>query len=524
MQISRRTALKSAVPLLGGATSLAALAADAAEKPRYGGHLRIGYTLEPTGLDPHTGKSGGDLYYWRGMFDQLVDFDLAGKPDPSVSLASAWETSESPPSITFTLRQGVQFHDGTPFNAEAVKKNIERVQDPATKSIARTNLSAIKSVEVLGEHKLRFNLAGPWGAGLGLLPGAGGAMNSPAAIAKLGLDYAWAPVGTGPFKLKEVVTGSHVRYVRNENYWRKDKAGNRLPYLDEVTIRIIKDETVLAAALRANEIDLAYVPYKEVDSFLADKNFTMTKLEGAATNALLVMNPDLAPMNDINLRRAVCHAINPADINKAAAFGRAVVADAGLWPVNHAYHKRSSFRADYDLAKAKAALVAGGKPNGFELPAVTWNNPILTKTAEIIRAQLGRVGIKLNIETLTVGTATDRAFASRSTPMYLTSWSMSVEPDINASASFKSGGFYNPSKQLNSGLDQLIVDAAAAYDIDKRKALYHRINDTVLAQGLWHPMLYAVVYAAANHKVRNARTFIHADGRHNFKELWLRAA
>ena len=70
----------------------------------------------------------------------------------------------------------------------------------------------------------------------------------------------------------------------------------------------------------------------------------------------------------------------------------------------------------------------------------------------------------------------------------------------------------------------MIADAAAAYDIDKRKAMYHRINDTVLAQGLWHPMLYGVTYAAANNKVRNASTFIHADGRFNYKELWLRAA
>lgn len=497
--------------------------AMAQEKPRYGGHLRVGFALEPTSLDPVLGRSGGDAYYFRQMFDQLVDADQSGKPDPTSSLATAWDISQSPDAMTFTLREGVKFHDGTPFNAEAVKRNIDRILDPATKATPRAGLSIISSVDVLADNKVRFNLKGPWASGLGLLPDRGGAISSPTAFTTLGLDYAWKPVGTGPFKVKEVVTGSYVRMVRNEDYWGRDKTGNKLPYLDEITIKVIKDETVLASALKSGEIDVAYVPNREVDSFLANTNFNIEKMEGGGVASLLVFNPDVAPMNDINLRRAVAHAVNPEDINKAVFFDKAVVAQSGIWPVNSWVYQPSPNRVPYDLKKAKEALAAAGKPNGFELNILTWNSPLHQQTAEIVRAQLGRVVIKAQIEVLTVGPATEKFFAGKTSPVFLTSWSRYPEPDYAASTNYKSGGYYNPSKQTNAELDALIVQASSNYDTDKRKELYAKINDYELGQVLWRPMLYSVTYAAAPKKVQNLDTLLAWDGKMNLKNLWIRS-
>lgn len=140
---------------------LAATPLPALEKPQYGGHLRVGYAYEPTSLDPIAGRSGGDQYFFRQIFDQLVNADRSPAPDASSSLATAWEISENPPAITFTLREGVNFRDGTPFNADAVKKNIDRILDPATKATPRSNMAIITSVEVLGDNKVKFNLSGP---------------------------------------------------------------------------------------------------------------------------------------------------------------------------------------------------------------------------------------------------------------------------------------------------------------------------------------------------------------------------
>ena len=494
----------------------------AQDKPQYGGHLRVGYGLEPSSLDPHVAKSGGDVYFWRQMFDQLVNVDQTGKPDASTSLATGWEISENPHSITFTLRQGVKFHDGTPFNAEAVRKNIERVLDPATKATARNNLVTIKSVEVLGEHKIRLHFAQAWASGLATLSLSGGAMNSPAAIARLMQDYGWNPNGTGPFKLKEVVTGSHVRMVRNENYWGVDKFGNRLPYLDEVTIKVIKDETVLASALRTGDIDVAYVPNREVDNFLKDARFNTVKMDGGSVASMMVFNPDVPPMNDINLRRAIAHAVNPADINKAVYFGKATIADSGVWPINSWVHEPSAAHISYDLRKAREALAAAGKPNGFEVDILTFNNQLNLQAVEIIRAQLGRVGIKANLEILTVGAATEKFFVGRKKAIYYTSWPRNPEPDTHASYGFKLGGYYNVSSQSNPALEGLIQHGATTYDQAKRKEIYRRVNEIVLGQATWHPMLYGATYAAAPKKVQNLNTFIAWDGRISVKNLWIK--
>lgn len=510
------------IVLGSGTCLLAASVSVAQDKPQYGGHLRVGYTLEPTSLDPHSAKSGGDVYYWRQMFDQLINVDLSGKPDASASLASSWEIAENPHSMTLTLRPGVKFHDGTPFNAEAVKKNIERVMDPATKSAARTNIATISSVDVLGEFKVRLNLADAWAPGPATLSLAGGAMNSPTAMAKLAQDYGWNPSGSGPFKLKEVVTGSYVRLVRNENYWGKDKAGNRLPYLDEVTIRVIKDETVLASALRAGEIDIAYVPNREVDAFLKDPKFSITKMEGGNVASMLVFNPDMPAVSSIHARQAIAHAINPADINKAVYFGKSSIADAGVWPPGTWAYQPSPAHLRYDLKLSREALVALGKPQGFEVDILTFNNPLHQQAIEIIRAQLARVGIKANIEVMTVGGATEKMFGGRKTSIYLTSWPRNPEPDTHSAYGFKAGGFYNASRKSTPALEAMITHGATTYDPAKRTEIYRRVTDMVLMQANWQPLLYGNFFVAAPKKIQNMNTFIAWDGRMQLKELWIR--
>ena len=153
---------------------------------------------------------------------------------------------------------------------------------------------------------------------------------------------------------------------------------------------------------------------------------------------------------------------------------------------------------------------------------VTWNLPSHQQSAEIVRALLGRVGIKANIEILTVGPATEKFFAGKETPVFLTSWSRYPEPDIIASLDFKSGGYYNASKQVNKEVDDLIAAGAATYDQAKRKEIYNKVNDIELGQALWDPLLYAVTYTAAAKKVQNIPSLTTADAKMDFKYIWLK--
>jgi peptide/nickel transport system substrate-binding protein len=488
--------------------------------PRYGGHLRIGYVLAPTSLDAVLGRSGGDTYFWRQIFDNLVDVDRQLNPRPNTSLATSWEISKNPDAITFHLREGVTFHDGTPFNADAVKFNIDRILDPATMATPRAAMTIINSVDVLNEFTVRLNLDGPWGAGLNMLADRGGIMSSPTAVEAQGKDYGWNPSGTGPFIVDKVITGTLVHMVRNEDYWGTDEAGNPLPYLDEVTIRTIRDETVMSSALRTGEIDLAYLPYKDVSAFERDKRFQIEKMPGGVIAAVLVFNVDKPPLNDVNIRKALSYAVNPAVISKAIFFDRAMVADSGMWPTGAWAHDPEVARPEYDLEKAKEYLRAGGKPDGFEFTAVTWNSPTLVPTTEVVRAMLKKIGVTMNIDVLNVGPATEAMFHSGLYPLYITSWSRYPEPDWLASLAYKSDGYYNPGNVDRPDVDALVDQGASLYDIAERKAVYGELNALVLDEAWYVPLIYGVFHAAAPKKVSNLDTLMSWDGKMNVRHIW----
>lgn len=519
--------LGRAVRLAGGvavatALMLSTAVSEAAEKPQYGGHLRVAIQLFPNSLDAILGRAGTDAYYWRQIYNQLVDADQSLKPRPETSLAKSWEISENPHSITFNLREGVKFHDGTPFNAEAVKFNIERLLDPKTKATPRSSFTVIDSVDVLGEYKVRFNLNGPWGAALSMLSDRGGVMNSPTAVKKLGQDYGFQPSGTGPFKVAEVVTGSHVRFVRNEDYWATDADGNRLPYLDEITIKVIQDETVITSALKAGEIDIAYLPMKDVAAFQEDSGFQVRSMKGGTIDYLVTFNMGKPPFNDENLRLAVAHAINPQDINQAMYFGKSIIADGGMWPTGAWAHDPTVPRPHYDPEKAKEYLKKAGKPNGFEFTAITWTNAVHPQNAEIVKAQLAQVGINMNIEIQDVKSAVEKFYSAEEYPMFLTSWSRYPEPDWLASLAYKSDGYYNAANVKRPDVDALVEKGASLYDIEKRKEVYRKIDEIVLGEAWYVPMLYGVTYAAAPKKVQNLETLIGNDGKMNLHQIWIK--
>ena len=494
-------------------------------KPRvpgsqYGGHLRVGYAIEPTSLDAVLGRSGGDAYYWRQIFDQLVDADPGLEPRPETSLATRWEIAYDPDSITFYLREGVVFHDGTTFNAEAVKINVERILDPATKATPRASMTVIESVDVVAEHVVRFNLKGPWGAGLNMLADRGGVMNSPAMIEQLGPDYGWMPSGTGPFKVNKVITGTSVHLVRNEHYWGRDADGNRLPFLDEVTIRVIRDETVLASALRTGEIDLAYLPYKEVASFSRDDRFAIEKMDGGSIALVLTFNVDFPPLDNVDVRRAIVHAIRPDVINRAIFFNKVIEADSGMWPLGAWAHAPDVQRPTYAPDKAREFLRRSGVQD-VEFTAVTNNSPVLVPTAEIVRAMLKDIGITMNIDVLNTGAATESFFHGQKYGLYVTSWSRYPEPDWVASLAYKSDGYYNAGNVLRPDIDEMVQLGASLYGIDDRRRVYHELNALVLDEAWFVPMLYGVTHAAAPARVRNLDTLIGWDGKMNLRQIWL---
>jgi peptide/nickel transport system substrate-binding protein len=491
------------------------------EKPQYGGSINAANNLGPNSLDPVLGTSGGDAQYFRQMFDSLVAADSTYVSQPSLSLAESWEIPD-PNTMIFRLRKGIKFHDGTDFNADAVKFNIERILDPATAATPRASLSVIESVEIVDSSTVKFHLKQPWASGLGLLADRGGTMSSPTAVNKLGKDYGFNPVGTGPFKLSEYVSGSYVKFVRNDNYWGKDASGNQLPYINELTINIIPDEAVRYAALQTGELDIAMLPYKNVDSFKEISGMSTVKFEGADIGLLLGFNIAKSPLDNVDLRRAVAYAVNPEAINQALYFGKATVAKSGLWCPNTWAYDPTVSRPYYDQQKAKEFLKNGGQPEGFEMEVVTFTIPLMVQQAEMIQSQLAAVGIKINLTVLDTTTTANKFFVQKEYPLLIHMFSRYPEPDYIASLLLKGDGYYNPHKTSQPEMDNLIANGASTYDLNQRKTIYRQITEKYLNDCWFVPMLYNTYYYGYKDSIGGIDTFFGWDAKMQFRTIWLK--
>lgn len=518
--LKRRSLLRASLAGAGSTVLLARHGRAQVEKPHYGGRLRVGFGLAPGSLDPTLAVSGGDTFYWKQAYDVLIDNDQALTPRPDRSLAESWDLSD-PRQVTLRLRRGVRFHDGTPFDAAAVKASIERILDPATRSAAKAEIAAVERVEAVDEHLVRLHLSRPWGPATTMLGGRVGAINSPAAIAALGPDYRFRPSGTGPFKVAEFISGSSVRLVRNETYWGRDEHGNPLPYLDEIVMNIVPDATVQANSMKAGELDLIYPPYRDVPFFLNSPQYNVNVFEGAGTVYMLLYNRTKPPMDNINLRLAVAHAVNPEMINRAAYFGRASVANGGMWPPSTWAYDGTVARPRYDPAKAKDYLARGGRPGGFEIDAITYPSEANTPSAEIVRAQLGAVGIKMNIKVYDVTTASEKFYYGGEAPLYLTGWGHVPEPS-SSNMLYRSNGYYNASKLPDPRLDALLDAGESISDRARRKEIYRQVDEIVLGEAIATPLIYGTAFAAAPKRVGGLDSVFTYDLRMHLHRLWLR--
>ena len=319
-------------PIRGGAWLAAALVAvlamavpGSAQDPQRGGTLRVGLLGDFTTMDPHmsTSTEDRDLYYQLYKPPLALDANLKITPE----LAESWE---QPDAVTyvFRLRKGVKFHDGSDLTAEAVKWNFDRILNPATGSIRRSELASIKSVDVVDPLRVKSStLKEPDATLLAALSDRAGMIVSPAAVEKHGKDFARYAVGTGPFQFVEWVKDDHLTVRRFPGYW---KAG--LPYLDEVVYKGIPDNTVKLTALRTGTLDLIDdLPPKDIAATRANPKLRVVETPGLGYRRI-ELNHTRPPFNNKALRQAVAWAINRDAIHRAVFFGAGAPAQGPISP------------------------------------------------------------------------------------------------------------------------------------------------------------------------------------------------
>jgi peptide/nickel transport system substrate-binding protein len=359
----------------------------------------VAWEADVTGFDPGFSR-GIQAYYLKGnIFNPLVtvDADLNFVPE----LAESWEVQENGKVYVFRLRQGVKFHDGTDFNAEAVRWNIQWTTDRDSQSVMDAFLDTIETVEVIDAYTVKIILKYPT---FTLLPALaqyreGLLIKSPTAYEKVGKQGAQQhPVGTGPFKLAKWEQNNLIVLEKNKEYWKPG-----LPHLDRIEFKIMKDGVTRATALRAGEVDyVSWVPREHVDRVIKDTKLQVWKGKGSST-AFSAFNVSRKPFDDLKVRMALAgYGIDRRAIAKAALLGHGEP-QWGYLPPGAKGFKDLSEMYPYDPGKAKALLKEAGfhEQNPLKYSLITHaGESALPTMATIMKTQLAKVGVELTIEVL----------------------------------------------------------------------------------------------------------------------------
>lgn len=481
---------KAIAPLLAASALALATPALAQTPPNI---LVVGQIAEPASLDPHVSTAANDFRIAVNLYDGLVR-NTAGTLEIEPALATDWTISEDGLEYTFNLRGGVSFHDGTPFNAEAVKFNFDRMLDE-THPFASTGpfplsffFSAVETVEVVDDLTVKFTLNEPFAPFMSNLASPTGLMVSPAAVEASGADYGRNPVGTGPFKFEEWQSNSRVVASRNDSYW------DGAPPLEAVIFRPITDANTRVAEMLSGGIDvLLETPPDNVAQFRDDAGFEVVEAVGPHV-WYVMLNAKEGPFADKRVRQAVNYAVNKESLVNDVLQGTASVSAGPIPPAfNWAYNEEVE-PYPYNPDRARELLAEAGAEGASLTFLVTEGgsgmlDPVPMGTA--IQADLAAVGLDVEIQTYEWNTflAEVNPGLEGKADMAEMAW-MTSDPDTLPfltlrTAAWPAEGGFNSSYYSNQEVDSLLDQARVSTEPEERGELYRQVQAIVHEDAPW---------------------------------------
>ena len=438
--------------------------------------LRIGLAEDPDMLDPDMAKSFVGRIVFTGLCDKLVDL----APDLTIvpQLATEWSWSGDAKALTMKLRQGVVFHDGEPFNAEAVKFNIERsLNRPG--SARRSEIVSIKSVDVVDPYTVRLNLSEPSAPLLAALSDRAGMMISPKAAQAAGDDFARTPVCSGPYKFVERIAQDRIVLEKFDKYWNAAAMPmQRIVYLP------IPDSTVRLANLQSGGLEIiertapADLPTVRSNSSLKLEQATSLGYQGITLNMANGPKADNVLAKDPKVREAFELALDRNIINQVGFEGEHAVGNQPVAPGNPYYAKTIPV-PDRDLERAKKLMAEAGHGQ-VKVELMTPNNPEQLRVAEVIQALTGEAGFDVSVNATEFATGLDRQTRG-DFQAFLIGWSGRADPDGNTHNFITCKGGLNDGKYCNQEVDAHLNAARTTTDIEARKAEYRQAAEIYLA-------------------------------------------
>jgi peptide/nickel transport system substrate-binding protein len=490
---SLRSVLRSAAT----AASVAMVCACPVQAQKTGGSLAVGLELDIAGFDPlKVGVFDTSANMAASLiFDTLTYLDDKGDAQPK--LAVSWSHSDDYKTWIFKLRPGVKFHDGTAFDAQAVKFNFDRQKDPKNKCRCAFYIAIIKEVEAADELTAVFRLTDPavnWPKIL-TIPSSNNVVQSPAAMQAKGDDYNRNPVGTGPFVLKSWVAGDRLVLERNPNYWNKGR-----PHLDRVVMRPLPDSQARFASLEAGDTDLIWDDEFDSDNILkAKKNPAFRVHEHVGSGAtVLAFNTKVAPFDDVRVRRALVMALDRPKWSQ-------VITNGLSRPATNPYGDGSWVKCKddgalpFDLGKAQALLREYGKPVKFKMLVTA--TPRGRANGQVLQQFWKQAGAEMEIEQVDQTAIVTRAFARQ---FDLTPWRIVdlADPDPQMYANFRTGSPVALANYSNPELDRLLDHARVTADPEKRTESYCAISRLINSEAIWFWTFQNTYYAISKAKVK----------------------
>lgn len=445
--------------------------------PKSGGTLTIGTEADPSTLDPLRIGSYAERQYANAIYDTLLEVDTSGRIVPH--LASSYEVSADGKTYTLKLRQGVKFHDGTPFDAEAVVFNLNRVRDPKNACRCLGNVTAVNSVKALDSQTVEIGLNTPYVSFPAILADTAAMIASPTALKANPTGFGNEPVGTGPFKLSSWTKGARFIAEKNQEYW---KAGR--PYVDKVEFRGLQNSETREATMRSGALDIVVQPTpKFIAAAKRDKKYVVLEPAGFGTFflALNVKHPDLG---DVRVRRALAHATNRDLLLKTVFQG---LYKPATTPFGYGFPGLAQVKdyPEFNPGKAKALLKEYGKPVTIALMGD--NTPFNQLVIQAVQQMWQGVGVKVELK------AFDQArliqnMLTHDFQSALFRWSGRPDPDLNVYGFFHStiaarATSANYGQYANPEMDKLLDTGRQESDPAQRLVIYDRVSQ-LLAKDL----------------------------------------
>ncbi len=483
--------------------------AIAAGKISYGGTLRYSGTLDTeNSLDPYYSTGSGFYYTGFAVLNGLVRL----APDESIlpDLAESWQLSADSKTLTFKLRPGVKFHDGTTFDANAVKWSFDYILNPKNVSPRRGEVSSlIKSVDVINDLTLAINMPQPSRPLLAQLADRAGLIVSPTAYQKLGPNFGRQPVGTGPFVFKEFLLDQRVVVVRNDAYWEKGQ-----PYLDTIYHLVVNSVPTQFAMLRTGEVDIVeQVNPSDIPTIRANANLKLSDPFPGRTD-YLDFNLSVAPWNNIALRQAISHSIDRTRVVQVIWQGQAIPAHTFIqsgWA-----HDPNLKPIAYDPVKAKAKLAEAGYPNGVKVRMATRSSSEEILQAEVYQSMMKSVGIDAEIVLFSASDynyAPNPGFGTLRTSPRVDPHNFLVRRVYSTTLAAKERGINN------AEIDKLLDEGVTVFDIAKAKPIYDRIQTILAGDAIIVFVDWRLEYTAMSTRVQNFQWS--PDRFHRLRSLWL---